>query len=185
MLRSSLAIAAGALGLLLATASMAAEDKSIDRDWRTGVAVAPGATTWTSDNYANKKNLINDVASSQSKTCSDNYAFIGWGAAHGGPSVIVPQTRQNYEKAGYKVDARKGGIETETIWIVRSPEREAVILWGDALGSTIYLSCLTKGTATGTAETPFYLGIFSALAVAGLIAGWWLLRRMRAPNKPA
>jgi hypothetical protein len=130
-------------------AVMAEEDKDIDRDVVTGVVVAPGARTWTSDNFANKKQLIGDIAVSQGKACKDHYAFLGWGVGNGGPAVIVAKTRESYEKAGYTVEQRKGSIATDTIWVVRNDAREAVILWGDVNGSTIYLSCITSGDAAG------------------------------------
>jgi hypothetical protein len=164
--------------------SSSADEKTAERDWRTGVAVAPGGMTWTGDNYGNKKHLIDEIASSQGKTCTDNYAFIGWGIGQGGPGVIIPTTQANYEKAGFSVEPRKGSVPTDTIWIVRSPEREAVVLWGDTMGSTIYLSCLTTGKAAPDAEAPFYPGIIAALALAALIAGWWLYRRKKATGKP-
>ncbi len=130
------------------TASVRAEeDKDIDRDQVTGVVVAPGARTWMSDNFANKMQLIGDIAVSQGKACMDHYAFLGWGIGHGGPAVIVAKTRESYEKTGYAVEQRKGSIATDTIWIVRNDAREAVILWGDVNGSTIYLSCITTGDA--------------------------------------
>lgn len=124
-----------------------AEDKDIDRDWRTGVIVAPGARTWTNDNFDNKKQLIGDIAAAQGKACKDQYAFLGWGIGHGGPAVIVAKTLESYQKAGYSVEQRKGSIATDTIWVVRNDAREAVVLWGDVNGSTIYLSCITTGDA--------------------------------------
>lgn len=181
MLKLAAAISAA---LVLGPMPALADEKIAERDWRTGVAVSPGAMTWTGDNYGNKKRLIDEIAASQGKTCTDNYAFIGWGIGQGGPGVIIPRTQGNYEKARFSVEPRKGSVPTDTIWIVRSPEREAVILWGDTMGSTIYLSCLTTGKAAPSADAPFYPGIIAALALAASVAGWWLYRRVRARGKP-
>lgn len=160
-----------------------ATDRPMDRDWKTGVAVAPGAQTWTADNIANKKNLIRDVAGSEDKTCLDHYAFLGWGVGHGGPGPIMQATRANYEKAGFTVEQKQGSIATDTIWHVRSDARSAVILWGAVDGSTIYLSCLTSGAPAANPEKALYLGLLSALGLAGLLGGWWLFHRVRALGK--
>lgn len=145
-----------ALLALHGTPSVAA-DGPTDKDWITGVAVAPGAMTWTSDNFANKKHLIDEVATTQGKTCTDNYAFIGWAPGNGGPGVIIPKTKEGYEKAGYTVEQKPASIETDIVWLARNKadERQAVVLWSPVAGSTLYLSCLTDGasaTAPGTSR---------------------------------
>lgn len=160
-----------------------AEDRAMDRDWQTGVTVAPGAQTWTADNFANKKNLIRDVAGSEDKTCLDHFAFLGWGVGHGGPGPIMQATRESYERAGYTVEQKQGSIATDTIWHVRSDARSAVILWGAVDGSTIYLSCLTSGAPAPNPEKPLYLGILLALGLGGLAGGGWLFHRVRTLGK--
>lgn len=147
------------------------------RDWRTGVTVAPGALTWTNDNLANKQKLIGQIASSQGRTCSSNYAFLGWPPGNGGPAVIIPATEENYKRAGYTIESKRGSIATDTIWIARKEDREAVILWGSVSGSTIYLSCLTSGTPAADPDWGLYLGLLGVLGIAVLLAGIWLLRR--------
>lgn len=139
---------------MLGAAPSLAKDQAIDRDWRTGVTVAPGAMTWASENFADKKNLINEVAGSQGKTCTDSYAFLGWAIGSGGTHVIMAATRASYEKAGYSITPKPGRLDTDIIWIVRKGEREAVILWSAVAGSTIYLSCLTAGAPLATPDKP-------------------------------
>lgn len=176
--------------LLFATLALAglavhpclAADSPADKDWVTEVAVAPGAMTWTSDNLANKKHLIGEVAGAQGKACTDDYAFLGWAPGNGGPQVIVSKTKESYEKAGYTVEQRPGSIDTDVVWIARRDPREAVILWSPVAGSTIYLSCLTAGGASFSGRlpiTPIYLGLSLAAAFAALVIGAWLWRRQR------
>ncbi len=139
------ALAALMLAMVLAAA---AADRPTDRDQATGVTVAPGAQTWTSDNFAEKKQLINDIAVAEGKACSDNYAFLGWPpGSGGGTDVIMLTTRASYEAAGFTVVQKQGHVSTDTIWTVANKDgRQAVILWGAVTGSTIYLACLTGGT---------------------------------------
>ncbi|CAN1721372.1 exported protein of unknown function [Hyphomicrobium sp. 1Nfss2.1] len=171
---------------MLGTTSLRAEERPTDTDWRTGAAVAPGAMTWMSDNVANKKQLIDESAKAQGKTCTDKYAFLAWAIGNGGPPVIMDKTREGYEKAGYSVQQKPGSIETERVWIVRDASREAVILWGAFGGSTIYLSCITAGAPAASPDQPLYIGMLAALGLAGLLIGWWVFRRMRArsPDRP-
>jgi hypothetical protein len=173
------ALALIALGMAIGVPAAAAQDREFDHDWRTGVTVAPGAMTWTDDNYEQKKALIRDTAAARGKTCS-HYAFLAWPPGSGGTLVLMDQTRKNYEAAGYTVDQRPGGIPTESIWTVAKDGREAIILWDAVSGSTIYLSCLTAGKPALTAEKALYVGILSVLGLGGLIGGLWLIRRVRA-----
>ncbi len=57
LVRRALALDRGRTGARSAAAE--AKDRPFDHDWRTGVTVAPGAMTWTDDNYEQKKALIN------------------------------------------------------------------------------------------------------------------------------
>ena len=173
------ALAVIVLGLALDLPGAQAKDRPFDRDWRTGVTVAPGAMTWTDDNLKQKEALIRDIATARGKTCT-HYAFLGWPPGSGGGSVILPQTRKNYEAAGYTVEEKPGDIATDTIWTVASPHREAVILWGGVAGSTIYMACLTVGEPAPSAEKSLYVGVLLALGLAGLLGGLWLIRRVRA-----
>jgi len=172
----------GVMWLAAACAPAFADERPVDRDWRTGVAVAPGATTWMNDHIANKQQLINETAAAQGKTCTDKVAFIGWGIGNGGPGVIIPKTRESYEKAGYSVEPLKGTGATDTVWIVRNQDREAVVLLDSVAGSTIYLSCLTAGTPAADPDKPLYLGVLAGLGLGALLAGLWLGRRVRAPH---
>lgn len=160
-----------------------AKDRPIDRDWQTGVTVAPGAQTWTADNVGNKQNLIRDIAGSEDKTCLDHFAFLGWSIGHGGPGPIMQATRESYEKAGYKVEQKPGSLATDIIWLVRNDARSAVILWGAVDGSTIYLSCLTSGSPAAKPEKSLYVGILAVLGLGGLLGGWWLFRRARRARR--
>jgi len=173
------ALALIALGMAVGLPAAEAEDRAFDRDWRTGVTVAPGARTWTDDNYEQKKALIKDTAAARGKTCS-HYAFLTWPPGSGGTLVLMDETRKNYETAGYTVDQQPGGIPTESIWTVAKDGREAIILWDAVSGSTIYLSCLTAGSPAPSAEKSLYVGILLALGLGGLIGGLWLIRRARA-----
>jgi hypothetical protein len=169
--------------LVLAVVGVApawAKDRPMDRDWQTGVTVAPGAQTWTADNFNNKKGLIRDIARSEDKTCLDHFAFLGWSVGHGGTGPIMQATRESYEKAGYTVEQKQGSLATDIIWHVRNDARSAVVLWGAVDGSTIYLSCLTSGTPAPNPEKALYLGILSALGLGCLAGGWWMIRRGRA-----
>lgn len=171
---------------LLAVAPVAsyANDGPIDRDWRTGVTVAPGAMTWTSDNYANKKQLIDDVAAGLGKACTDNYAFLGWAIGNGGPQVIVQTTRANYEKDGYTITQKPGKLDTDIVWLAHKEGREAVILWSAVAGSTIYFSCLTAGAPAPNPEKPLYLGVVLAIGLGALLTGLWIFRRVRHRAMP-
>ena len=161
------------------SASAMAEDRRIDRDWGTGVAVAPGARTWTADNYKQKQGLINEMATARGKSCS-HYAFIGWPSAAGDIQEILATTRKSYETDGWSVAQTQGEISTDTIWTVRKGDREAVILWGGVMGSTIYLSCLTAGSPASDPIQTLFVGILLAIGLGCLGAGLWLIQRQRA-----
>ena len=173
------ALALIAFGMAIGFPAAEAKDREFDHDWRTGVTVAPGAMTWTDDNYEQKKALIKDTAAARGKTCS-HYAFLAWPPGSGGTLVLMDQTRKNYEAAGYTIDQQPGGIPTESIWTVTKDGREAVILWDAVAGSTIYLSCLTAGEPAPSAQTALYVGVLLALGLGGLIGGLGLIRRERA-----
>ena len=144
-----------------------AEDRPIDRDWRTGVTIAPGAKTWTADNYKQKQNLINETATARGKTCSD-YAFIGWPPSAGDIQEIMATTRKHYETDGWAVVQTQGDISTDTIWTARKDGREAVIMWGGVMGSTIYLSCLTAGSPPSDPIRTLLVGILLAIGAIAL-----------------
>ena len=158
-----------------------AADRPFDRDRSTGVTVAPGAQTWTDDHFDNKKDLIKRSAAARGKTCSDNYAALAWAPTAGGIGPIMAETRKSYAAAGFSVEEAPGDIDTEHVWTVANPQagREAMILWGDFQGSTIYLSCLTGGTAAAGPDKPLYLGVLLIAGLALLGAGAWLVRRRR------
>jgi len=158
-----------------------ADDRPFDRDWATGVAVAPGAQTWTDDHFDNKKDLIKRSAAARGKTCNGNYAALAWAPASGKIGTIMADTRNTYAAAGFSVEEAPGDIDTEHVWTVANPQagREAMILWGDFQGSTIYLSCLTGGTAATDPDKPLYLGALSILGLALLGSGAWLIWRAR------
>ncbi|MFA6141269.1 MAG: DUF3592 domain-containing protein [Hyphomicrobium sp.] len=156
-----------------------AKDRPFGYDWRTGVTVAPGAMTWTADNFEEKKGLINGIAKARGKTCS-HYAFLGWPPGSGGGAVILSETRKSYEAAGYTVEEKPGDLPTDTIWTVAKDGREALILWGAFSGSTIYLSCITAGEPAASPDKALYLGGLLTLGLAGLLGGLWLIRRVRA-----
>jgi hypothetical protein len=161
------------------SASAMAEDRPIDRDWGTGVTVAPGAKTWTADNSKQKQGLINETATALGKSCSD-YAFIGWPPAAGDIQEILATTRKSYETDGWSVTQKQGDVATDTIWTVRKDGREAVILWGGVMGSTIYLSCLTAGSPPSGPIQTLLVGILLAIGLGCLGAGLWLIQRQRA-----
>jgi hypothetical protein len=161
------------------SASAMAEDRPTDRDWGTGVTVAPGARTWTADNYKQKQGLINEMATARGKSCS-HYAFIGWPSAAGDIQEILATTRKSYETDGWSVTQTQGEISTDTIWTVGKDGREAVILWGGVMGSTIYLSCLTAGSPASDAIQTLFVGILLAIGLGCLGAGLWLIQRQRA-----
>jgi hypothetical protein len=169
------------LGLCAPTAH--ADDRPADRDWRTGVTVAPGAQTWTGDHFDNKKDLIKRSAAARGKTCSDNYAALAWAPASGRIGTIMAETHKNYAAAGFSVVESPGDIDTEHVWTVANPQagREAMILWGDFQGSTIYLSCLTGGIAATGPDAPLYLGVLLIVGLGLLGAGAWLVWRTRGP----
>jgi len=173
-----LAAVAVASALLGALCPASAEDRPFDRDWRTGVVVAPGARTWTADDLKQKQALIRDVASRRGKTCS-HYAFLGWPGEVGPGEAIRKHTRANYEAAGYTIEEQPGDIPSEKIWNVAGNGREAVILWGDIPGSTIYFSCITAGGPAADPDKPLYLTALLALAAAMAGIGLWLMRRLR------
>ncbi len=175
----SRALAVIVVGLALGLPGAHAKDRPFDHDWRTGVTVAPGAMTWTDENLKQKEALMRDIAAARGKTCT-HYAFLGWPPGSGGGSVILPQTRRNYEAAGFAVEEKPGDIPTDTIWTVSSGDREAMILWGAVAGSTIYMSCLTAGAPAPSGEKTIYVGVLLALGFAGLLAALWLIRRERA-----
>ena len=141
-----------------------AKDRPFDRDWRTGVTVAPGASTWTDDNFEQKKGLINDVALARGKTCS-SYAFLGWPPGSGGGAKILPETRRNYEAAGYTVTEGPGDLPSDAVWTVAKDGREAMILWSAFSGSIIYLSCITAGDPASDPSKPLYVGVLLALGL--------------------
>jgi hypothetical protein len=161
------------------SASAMAEDRPTDRDWGTGVTVAPGARTWTADNYKQKQGLINETATARGKSCS-HYAFIGWPSAAGDIQEILATTRKSYETDGWSVTQTQGEISTDTIWTVGKDGREAVILWGGVMGSTIYLSCLTAGSPASDPIQTLFVGILLAIGLGCLGAGLWLIQRQRA-----
>jgi hypothetical protein len=156
-----------------------AEDRPVDRDWGTGVVVAPGAKTWTADSYKQKQGLINETAMARGKSCS-HYAFIGWPSAAGDIQELLATTRKSYETDGWSVTQAQGDIATDTIWTVRRDGREAVILWGGVMGSTIYLSCLTAGSPPSDPIQTLIGGILLAIGLGCLGAGLWLIRRARS-----
>lgn len=178
MTRSIFARAFVCIAWCALSVSAMAEDRPIDRDWGTGVAVAPGAKTWTADNYKQKQGLINETATARGKTCS-HYVFIGWPSAAGDIQEILATTRKNYETDGWSVAQTQGGIATDTIWTVRKGDREAVILWGGVMGSTIYLSCLTAGLPASDPIQALYIGILLAVGLGCLGTGLWLIQRQR------
>jgi hypothetical protein len=161
------------------SASAMAEDRPTDRDWGTGVTVAPGARTWTADNYKQKQGLINEMATARGKSCS-HYAFIGWPSAAGDIQEILATTRKSYETDGWSVTQTQGDIPTDTIWTVRRGDREAVILWGGVMGSTIYLSCLTAGSPASDPIHTLLAGILLTIGLGCLGAGLWLIHRARS-----
>jgi hypothetical protein len=170
-----LAIAGALLGVLQPAA---AEDRPFDRDWRTGVLVAPGAQTWTAGNLKEKQGLIRDVAGRRGKTCS-HYAFLGWPEAAGAPADIRKQTRANYEAAGYTVAETTGDIPTDIVWSITGNGREATVLWGEFGGSTVYFSCITAGEPAADPDKPLYLTVLLALAALGTGFGLWLVHSVR------
>jgi hypothetical protein len=168
-----------AIGFVLGLPAAQAKDRPFDRDWRTGVTVAPGASTWTDDNFEQKKGLINHVALTRGKTCS-SYAFLGWPPGSGGGAKILPETRRNYEAAGYTVTEGPGDLPSDAVWTVAKDGREAMILWSAFSGSIIYLSCITAGDPASDPSKPLYVGILLALGLGTLGAGLWLVQRVRS-----
>jgi hypothetical protein len=173
------ALALIVIGFVLGLPAAHAKDRPSDSDWRTGVTVAPGASTWTDDNFEQKKGLINHVAKTRDKTCS-SYAFLGWPPGSGGGAKILPETRKNYEAAGYTVTEGPGDLPSDTVWTVAKDGREALILWSAFSGSIIYLSCITAGDPAADPSKPLYVGILLALGLGALGAGLWLVQRVRA-----
>lgn len=170
------------LTLALGVAAAHAEDRPFDRDWRTGVTVAPGAQTWTADHFKEKQELVRHAAAARGKTCGTDFAALAWAPGNGGPGPIMDATRKSYEAAGYKVEEKPGDIDTERVWLIANPQdsREAAILWGEFQGSTIYVSCLTAGSAAADPDKPLYLAALLALGLGSLGAGLWLVWRTRA-----
>lgn len=159
-----------------------AADRPFDRDWRTGVTVAPGAETWTADHFKEKQDLVRHAAAARGKTCGSEFAALAWAPGNGGPGPIMAATRTQYEATGYRVEEKPGDIDTERIWLVANPQdgREAAILWGTFGGSTIYVSCITAGAAAADPAKPLYMGVLLALGLGSLGAGLWLIWRTRA-----
>lgn len=164
----------------LAPVGAHAEDRPVDRDWRTGVPLPPNAHTWM-DNAKEKQSTIAATAALQGKACS-HYAFIGWPPGSGGAPVIMQGARANYEAAGFVIKPGRAEVaSTDTVWIASHPDgREAVILWGAPVGSTIYLSCLTGGDPAADPLQPLYIGVLLAFGLGCLGAGLWLIQRQRA-----
>jgi hypothetical protein len=173
-------------GLGLCAPIVHADNRPSDRDWGTGVTVAPGAQTWTDDHFDNKKDLIRRSAAARGKTCSDNYWALASAPASGRIGTIMAETHKNYAAAGFSVVESPGDIDTEHVWTVANPQagRETMILWGDFQGSTIYLSCLTGGiSATGPDTPPLYLGAPLIVGLALLGAGACLVWRRRGSTQ--
>lgn len=167
------------VGFALGFTPAQAKDRPFDRDWRTGVTVAPGASTWTDDNFEQKKGLINHVALTRGKTCT-SYAFLGWPPGSGGGAKILPETRRNYEAAGYTVTEGPGDLPSDAVWTVAKDGREAMILWSAFSGSIIYMSCITAGDPASDPTKPLYVGVLLALGLGALGAGLWLVQRVRS-----
>jgi hypothetical protein len=74
-----------------------------------------------------------------------------------------------------------GDIDTERVWTITNPQdgRAAMILWGDFQGSTIYLSCLTAGSAAADPDKTLYLSVLVVLGLCLFGAGAWLIWRRR------
>lgn len=166
--------------LTLVAALPAAAEAPADRDAHTGVSVSPGAMTWADDHLADKKNVIEQTASGEGRTCA-HYTFLAWAPGNGGGEVIMAKTRANYEAAGFTVTEKRGNIPTDIIWTVAGGGREAVILWNAVAGSTIYFSCLTSGASVAEPDsTTMMIGALALLGLAGAAGGYWLVRRSRA-----
>ncbi|MBI1650442.1 DUF3592 domain-containing protein [Hyphomicrobium sulfonivorans] len=165
-------------------ASAAAADRPFDRDWRTGVPVAPGAETWTDKNLTAKQALMAQVAETQSGRICTHYAFLHWPANAEASEAIQAQTKRNYEAAGYTITAGTGDIPADkTLWIAHKADREAVILWGAEAGSPAYMSCLTQGAPAADPDRwVFLIGLFG-FGLAGAVIGGWLVQRTRALGK--
>ena len=173
------ALALIVIGFVLGPTAAQAKDQPSDRDWRTGVTVAPGASTWIDDNFEQKKGLISHVALTRGKTCT-SYAFLGWPPGSGGGANILPETRRNYEAAGYTVTEGPGDLPSDAVWTVAKDGREALILWSAFSGSIIYLSCITAGEPADDPSKPLYVGILLALGLGALGVGLWLVQRVRS-----
>lgn len=179
----------GALALLAAAVlcTGAAEakqdgDRKYATDWRTGVEVAPGAYTWTNDNFDQKKQIISDTAASQQRTCS-HYAFLQWPAEAGTIDALKAETKSRYQAAGYVIDEKPGANPGETVWLAAHPERHAIVQWGMTSGTTVYLSCITAGAPAANADKPLIVAFLLALGLGALGGGLWLYLRTRAKGK--
>ena len=171
-----------ALATALPAALPATADHPADRDGHTGVTVSPGAMTWADDHLADKKNLVDQTASGEGRTCS-HYTFLAWAPGNGGGEVIMAKTRANYEAASYTVTEKRGHIPTDVIWTVAGDGREAVILWNAVAGTTIYFSCLTAGSSVAEpGNALMMIGALALLGLAGAAGGYWLVRRMRVKS---
>lgn len=183
------AICRGVVMALLAMAAavveaspVAAKERPIERDWRTGVTVPPGAATWMDENVEQKKAVIGETAASLSKACT-HYAFLRWPPEAGTVDELRASTRPRYEAHGFVLAESAGANPGDTVWALTSAEREAVVLWGTVAGSAVYLSCLTAGEPASDPARALYLGIFSMLGLGSLLVGLLLRHRVRAMGK--
>lgn len=171
--------------LMAATGAVAkpSKDRKYARDWQTGVELAPGAYTWTNDNFDQKKQIIADTAAAQTKTCS-HAAFLQWPAEAGSIDALKAETRRRYETLGYTVEERPGDMDGRIAWTASHPERQAVVLWGTGPGgATVYLSCLTSGEPAANPDKPMIVAVMLGLALSALGVGLWLVQRTRAMGK--
>jgi hypothetical protein len=176
-------IMAGAMMWANAGEAKPGGDRKYETDWRTGVTVAPGAYTWTSQNHDDKKKIIGDTAAAQSRTCS-HYAFLQWPPDAGTVDALRAETRRRYETQGYAIDEKPGGNPGETLWLAAHPERQTVVLWGTtAGGTTVYLSCITAGGPAANPDKPLVMSVMFALGLGALGLGGWLFVRTRAQGR--
>ena len=137
------ALAVIVLGLALGLPGAQAKDRPFDRDWRTGVTVAPGAMTWTDDNLQQKEALIRDIATARGKTCT-HYAFLGWPPGSGGGSATFRRHARTTRRPGTPSRKSRGTLPPTPSGPSPTGPRGR-ILWGGVAGSTIYMACLTVG----------------------------------------